>query len=521
MSAPVTLEPWWQTVGVTTVPASSKLLVELVGERSASPWQAGDAFAASSVTVAAGAPTRSQAAGRQLLVDGQPFTIKGVAYMTSPIGGTPWALSWNDPGRCQSDAQLLRAAGINTLRIIMLPELYDAGSYGQCMDAFYAAGLRGIWLIQPPSGVEYNVDSPLYVEAYWQSLQRGITAVKDHPFTLGWNIGNEINYTQANSGGWWPQLDELARRAKALDPLHVTTTTMSSNQFLDPTYGGVSPNLAPHVDMWGMNVFADMTYGYEGLWDSIAKLDPTRPVWFSEFGVDRYRCVAPDSNGLTCGRGSGEDPHAQAVWDAASWQSIAHHLVPQSPGGLVGAVAFMWSDAWWFAMGFAGAGTPVTRDVSGVYNGWSKDHQPDGHQSSEFYGITHATLYGSTGPRVTTEAYDALAASYTGKAGPVIAGVRATVHGCAISVDFISAAPVFGRVDWGPVSIINVGDSVEADSAIMQNGVQAVQSSTSHHFDITGLLPGTTYEIHARGFDGAGRPGSPNPVRVATSPTCL
>lgn len=519
-SAPVTLEPWWQTVSVTATPATASLPVELVGEPAATTWRPGDAFVTSQVTAAAVAPTRSQVAGRQLLVDGKPYTMKGVAYLPAAIGGTPYTLGWNEPVRCQSDAQLLRAAGVNTLRIVFVPELYDQSSYRQCMDAMYGAGLRAIWLIQPPSGAQYNVDSPLFVEAYWQSLQRGMDAVKDHPFTLGWNIGNEINYLQPNSGGWWPQVDELARRAKAHDPLHVTTTTMSANQFLDPYFGGVNPKLAPNVDMWGLNIFAGKAgYGTK-LWNSIATLDPTRPVWFSEYGVDRYRCENPDSNGLTCGPGSGEDEHMQAIWNAASWREIAAHLVPAAPGGVVGAMAFMWSDLWWFATGFAGVGTPVTRDVSGVYNGWSRDHQPDGHQSSEFYGITHAALPGSSGPRVTTEAYDALAALYTDKGGPVVAGVSAKVKGCTISVDFVSAAPVFGRVDWGPVSILSVAGATEADSAIMQNGVQSTVPGTRHHFDLTGLLPGTTYEVHARGFDGAGRPGSPNGVRVATPPTC-
>lgn len=519
-SAPVTLEPWWQTVAVTATATAPTLPVELRGIPGGEAWQAGQAFTATAASGAAIGPTEVRTAGRVLLVNGQPYTVKGMAYMPAAVGGTPYALTWNEPLRCQSDAQLLRVAGVNTLRIPFLPELYDASSYQQCMDAFYGNGLRVIWLIQPPGGAQYNVPAQAFVEAYWQVLQRGIDAVGGHPATLAWNIGNEINYTTPDSGGWWPQVDELARRAKARDPHHVTTTTLSVNQFVNRTYGGVRPGWVPHIDMWGMNAFRGRN-GYDGIWWAAANLDPTRPVWLSEYGVDRYRCVHPDSYGLTCGAGSGEDPHAQAVWNSASWQEIAAHLAPGDPGGVIGGVAFMWSDVWWFALGFAGAGTPVNRDVSGVYNGWSKDHQPDGHQSSEFYGITHAALYGTSGPRVTTEAYDALASLYTGTPGPTVGGLAVSVQGCAVTVDFASATPTFGRVDWGPVVVLATSGLIESDTALMQNSAQGATASTAHRFRIGGLLPATTYEIHARGFDGAGRPGSPNPVRVTTSPTCL
>jgi hypothetical protein len=515
-SAPTTLQPWWQTVTVTAPTASRRLQVQVGGIGDG--WEAGDAFAVDDVRIASVSPTRAQVRGRALLVDDAPYVMRGTVYLPSPIGYPGLTNDWtSDPAQCQADAQLMRVAGINTIRAAIDPNTWSVSSAPECMDAFYGAGVRIIWGLT----VLAQVDTSAFVEATWQQLQRAITLTKDHPATLGYSIGNEVNYLKPGGGGWWPQLDELARRAKGLDPGHVMTSTLSENQFVDATYGGVKPGFVPHIDMWGLNVFAFRgTYG--ATMQQARTRDATRPVWFSEFGVDRYDCVDPTPPyGLTCGPKSHEDVNAQAAWDANNWREIAAHLPSVDPaGGIVGGTAFMWSDAWWFAILFSGVGTPAERDTSGIWNGFTKDHFPDGHQSSEFYGINHATMPNTTGPRVTTASYDALATLYTGKAPTPVAPPRVTVKGCTADVDFVSAAPLFGRVDYGPVSVVRVGSAIAADSFYPTGWSQEAAPVTGHHFSLRGLLPATTYEVHARGFDGAGRPGSPDGVRFATPPTC-
>ena len=515
-SAPATLQPWWQTVTVTVPTASPRVQVQIGGIGDG--WKPGDAFAVDDVRLAAVTPTRAQARGRSLLVNDERYVMRGTVYMPSPIGYPGLTNDWtSDPAQCQADAQLMRVAGVNTIRAAVDPNTWSASSAPECMDAFYGAGVRIIWGLT----VLAQADTPAFVEATWTQLQRAIELTKDHPATLGYSIGNEVNYLQPNSGGWWPQLDELARRAKALDPAHVMTSTLSENQFVDPTYGGVRPGFVPHIDLWGLNAFA-YRGSYAGSLHAARTRDATRPVWFSEFGADRYNCVEPTPPyGFTCGPKSHEDVAAQAGWDANNWREIAAHLTTVDPAaGVVGGTAFMWSDAWWFAILFSGVGTPAERDTSGIWNGFTKDHFPDGHQSSDFFGINHATMPNATGPRVTTATYDALATLFSGRAPTPVAPPRVTVKGCAAVVDFVTAAPLFGRLDYGPVSVVRANGAIAADSFYPTGWSQEAVPATGHHFSLGGLLPATTYEVHARGFDGAGRPGSPDGVRFATPPTC-
>lgn len=518
-SAPVTLQPWWQTVTVSLPGAGPRLQVQVAAD--GDEWPAGEGFLVDEVGVATVAPTRARTQGRKLLVNDAEYVMRGVVYFPTAIGETPWTHPWtSNAAQCHADAQLMRAAGVNTLRASLDPLVWNPSTADQCMDALFGAGVRIIWIVQPPGSVQWQVDSPIYVDAYWAVLQRALALTKDHPVTLGYNIGNEINYLTEGAGGWWAQLDELARRAKAADPDHVMTTTISTNQYLDRTFGGVRPGFVPHIDMWGLNLFA--RHGsYQAYMHAARTLDPTRPVWFSEYGVDRYRCVNPGAYGLTCGPGSREDTAMQAKWNADNWREISAHLTPVDPaGGIVGGTAFMWSDAWWFAMLFSGTGTPADRGTSGIDNGFTRDHFPDGHQSSDFYGINHATMPGATGPRVTTATYDALATLYTGRPAVAVSPPRVTVRGCSAVVAFVTSAPVFGRVDYGAVTRTDTLGAVTSDSFYPTSWAQGSTASGHHSFTLTNLLPSTVYEVHARGFDNGGRAGSPDGVRFMTPPAC-
>jgi hypothetical protein len=518
-SAPITLQPWWQTATVTLANASRSLRLGVV---STGTWHADDAFAVRDVRAATVASTTSRRAGRLLLVNGQPYTMKGVVYFTAPIGGTPWTTPWHsEPAQCQADAQLMRAAGINTIRAYFVPELWDATTGNQCLDAFYGAGVRVIWLIQPPGGTQWQVEQPVYVDAYWASLARGIAEVKDHPATLAYNIGNEIKFLDKNSAGWFGQVNELARRAKTVDPTHVMTTTISANQFLDGYYGGpVSPTLSPEIDMWGVNLFAEKATGYRKFMPALKSFDNTRPIWISEFGADRYTCLQPGPSGLTCTKGN-EDARTQADWDASNWRELAANLTTVDPkAGLVGATVVMWSDLWWFAMGFNGQGTLHTREVAGTVSGWSRSSFPDGHLSWEYFGINQAQPQGATGPRLTTQTYDTLGTLFTGHPHLGFAGPKVSVSGCDVKVDFVTSDPAFGRVDWGPVARVEVAGNLVSDSFYALSTLQGSVPATAHHFDLGRLTPGTTFEIHPRGFDASGRPVSADGARVTTPAAC-
>ena len=541
-TAPLHLTPWWQTLAVSAPVTTDgvRAVVEAVGQ-----WTDDDRFLVRDVAVAAATVTVADVSGRQLLVDGQPYAILGYNYSSKPVGGTGLpstlvnALGWHsNPEHCTTDANLLGAAGVNTFRMTPL-DVYDANAL-LCMDAFAAAGIRVLWLVNGP-GAWQGTDLPAYEEAFRVQLTHVVEQVRDHPITLGYVIGNENSRTRPDlQAAWFGMLDRLAGETKRLDPNHVTTVSLAHPQFYGSAgWGGVGPSVAPNIDMWAINLYGNATGYGAGTWQPLIDKDPSRPVWLSEFGTDRYRCAQhPPGFGLqipanliSCrASGSGEAPGPQATWDVAAWQDIAANLTKNNPAGAVlGGTLFMWSDEWWFSFPFftGSTTTQVTHDVTGIGpfnpvtgapNPFITAHFPDGHFSPEWIGVSHVLRLEQSGPRVTSLAYDGMATEYTGVAGPTVTqSAVASVTACSATVTFSTSVATVPRVDFGRVLLVQQGDLIEADNTIADQSVQGTQSAASHTLTLNDLTPATTYRAYVRGFTSAGRSGTAPALEFTTA----
>ena len=69
--------------------------------------------------------TTVEVSGREILVDGTPFIIKGVGYQPTPIGYYPWDVDVYNFGNYERDLPLLRALGSNTIRTWGTVENWD------------------------------------------------------------------------------------------------------------------------------------------------------------------------------------------------------------------------------------------------------------------------------------------------------------------------------------------------------------------------------------------------------------
>lgn len=567
-SAPAHLRPWWQTLTVTARTSGVALRFAVVESADGAAWRAGDAYLVDGVEASAAALPTLTISQRQLLVNGTPYAIRGYSYLAAPVGAPPAvpsaaaaALNWNtNPAQCQTDAQLMKAGGINTLRIVFL-DVYDERAY-QCMDAFHGAGIALFWLVNGPQS--YQAHDPAFQEAFWLQLKGTIDAVKDHPATFGYLIGNENGTRADHHRAYFPMLEELARRAKQLDPAHLTSTSLNGSQFYGQCtpnagcWGGVGPAVAPSIDLWGLNRYSRSTGYAANTWQGIIDKDPSRPAWITEFGTDRYRCVPPPPGfGLhlalhyfVCADpGSGEDARAQADWNATAWTHMEANLSVGNPqGAVVGGAMFMWSDLWWFALAlFTGTGTPATHDVSGLggpYCNTTIDNQgitvpgviegpivlgdpgrcafthsitPDGHMSPEWFGSTHAMTPQSPGPRVTTLTYDRMAELYSGTAGPVVTATpSASPSACAAVVTWTTDVPTYSRADYGLEHKVAGANVVHSENFVGDHVVEGTTLTTAHSVTLTGLLPGQAYRVYARGFDSQGRSGTADGVSFTT-----
>jgi len=277
-----------------------------------------------------------QVQGRQLLVNGEPFVVNGVAY--SPISiGDNWAGAWRDRAdRYMVDFPLIAASGANTVRLYA-PLLSTA-----MLDAAWAEGLYVI-----PT---FGVDSVQLTCAAGRDFMRDqfremVLAWKDHPAILFWLVGNEVN---ANLGGadlcadWYPQLDSMALAAHTAEGASFHPVATANADTGDICLPGCSDDTAlPNVDLWATQLYRGCGFG-TAFAEYSGKLDCARPLVVTEFGMDSWDSLL--------GPTGGENETLQANCLESLLDEADQALAVRTPGGVSsGVVVFEWADEWWKA----------------------------------------------------------------------------------------------------------------------------------------------------------------------------
>ncbi|HEY3493322.1 MAG TPA: glycoside hydrolase family 2 TIM barrel-domain containing protein, partial [Polyangiaceae bacterium] len=299
--------------------------------------------------------------GRRLIVDCQPFFLRGVCWNPVPKGQThPAGLDY--AGAVAADAALMSAIGINVVRT------YEPLTNTSVLDALHA---RGIYVL---NGVYvYGGDAASVVTAR-------VNMVKDHPAILGWVLGNEWNYNglyvDVSHGDSLARLNEAAALIRAADATRPIITV----------YGEVpsaeTVDAMPNVDVWGINAYRGLSFGdlFE-VWETRSE----KPMFIAEYGADAYNANS-----------DAYDPESQATATAALTEEIVAHASTFSDTGVaLGGTLFEWSDEWWKDQG----GSPDAHDVGGIAPGGGP--YPDMTFNEEWWGIVDVD-------RATRPAYEAL-----------------------------------------------------------------------------------------------------------------
>lgn len=337
--------------------------------------QAGDGDSAGAGSAGAQAPPDAAASsalddgvtleGRTLRVGGEPFQIQGVCW--NPVGrGGVHPADLDYAGFAAMDAQLMAAAGINTVRT------YDAITDTAVLDTLLAHGIRVMNTVYGWGG-----DAPEAVDAR-------VEAVKDHPAILMWVLGNEWNYNGLYVGLSHAEaverLNQVAARVRALDDAHPIATIYGEI----PSAETVAA--MPEIDAWGINAYRGLSFG--SLFDQFAAVSD-KPMFLGEYGADAY----------DAGQGAVNEA-AQAEATRALTLEILDHGASRVDGGhCLGGTIFEWSDEWWKD----GGGSPDVHDVGGIAPGGGP--HPDQTFNEEWWGIVDV----DRNPR---PAYDVLAELY-------------------------------------------------------------------------------------------------------------
>lgn len=324
--------------------------------------------------------------GRQLLVNGQPYIIKGVGYNPVPIGEQRWNMA--DTRLYERDFPKLRTMGCNTIRTWdkVNKTLLD---YAQQNNLKVCAGF---WVDTSIDFANLTVRNSIK-----EDFKNYVAKYNDHPAILLWAIGNENNLHNGNNPEWYSLVNEMAKDAYSIE--HNKVEREGGEEYI-PTYHpvaivngdiGYNANITDdnignsakkaddasfnYVDIWAENFYPGRSFGIT--FNDYTSLTQ-KPLWISEYGVDAWY-VNP--SGYPDNPADGyEDETTQAQWVGDGWANIAANWSGADPAKVcIGGTIMAYSDEWWKG------GTPSTHDWGGS-PGWGT-RQPDGFSNEEWYGI--------------------------------------------------------------------------------------------------------------------------------------
>jgi len=337
----------------------------------------------------------------QLLVDGAPYIVKGIAYEPSKIGQSPdegtledWMQSdynnnnkidapydtWVDENRNNrrdkdeeivGDFHLLWNMGANTIRVyhhasnkVLLKDLYENYGIMSLMGDFlgaYAIGSGAAWY----QGTDYTDEKQQ--ENMLNSVKEMVGAYKDEPYILMWVLGNENNYGVANNAKTNPKayyrfVNKVAEFIKSEDPRKRPVAICNGEvKNLD-----IFAEECPSVDVFGLNTYRG-NYGFGHLWESV-KDEADKPVIITEYGCPAFNEYVSED--------TAEDQ--QAMFLKNCWVDIISNSDGYGAGNSLGGVLFEWVDEWWKAY------EPSLHDTKPLWAG----SFPGGWMHEEWLGIT-------------------------------------------------------------------------------------------------------------------------------------
>lgn len=325
-----------------------------------------------------------QISARTLLVNGKPFTMKGVCYQPTPVGYYPWEhYIYGDPAIYNRDLPILRDMGVNTIR------LYTKITTAAFLDACYNNGVGPIYVV-----MGYYIDghndfgNKALRDSIKNDFRNYVNTYKNYPAILMWSPGNETECTYAGCDyEYYTFLNELAEVAyiEEGNAYHPVTAVVADISNIGDSNLLATDDDMDYLDVWGSNVYRGLSFG--DLFDDYAARS-SKVFWISEFGVDAWHVIdkySDPANGYL-------DESSQDQWDIALWDEIASRG-DVSSGGTV----FEYSDEWWKDQ----YRPPASHDYQGFPTSDSIVH-PDQYSNEEWYGVV--SVSGSeTTPDIITE----------------------------------------------------------------------------------------------------------------------
>ncbi|MGY6743058.1 MAG: glycosyltransferase [Cecembia sp.] len=286
----------------------------------------------------------------QLLVQGEPFYIKGICYNT----GHDWEEGFNPLSRKQLDIdfELIKEMGANTIR------RYEPGIYDRnILKAAKKHDLKvmfGFWF---DPKIDYLKDKKA-LKKYERKVLAQVKKRKQDESIIAWNIGNETwgllkkhyaePYLSMVRRSYLEFLNDLAIKIKEIDPERpVFSSEEHDNERL---IGAIQQYkaFAPAIDVIGVNSYYEknisqlheiMEHAYPGKPYAVTEFGP-KGYWNKELGDYRSDSLLIELSSLS-----------KAKWYKEQWVDF----IEGHQGHNLGGMAFSWKDryegtATWFGI---------------------------------------------------------------------------------------------------------------------------------------------------------------------------
>jgi O-antigen biosynthesis protein len=248
------------------------------------------------------------ARGKYLFDGERKFHVRGVSYGPFPVNSR--GERYPEPERTAADFLLMRAMGVNTVRVYVPPPPW-------MFDAALAAGLRLMIGIPWPFHMAF-LDEPGMAAEIRETIRKGVTEMRSHAGAiLAFSLGNEVRSDIVRWHG--PRavsrfLSELYDLGKQLAPDTLFTySNYPSAEYLDLNF----------LDFVSFNVYLHREADFRRYLTHLMGITGERPLVLSETGMDTIR--------------EGEPHQAELL----AWQGRAAFEL-----GLSGFIVFAFTDEW-------------------------------------------------------------------------------------------------------------------------------------------------------------------------------
>lgn len=328
--------------------------------------------------------------GRQILLDGAPFIIKGVGYAPVPICIDPTTtpphgdyFTSDYSNIYDRDLPLLRQMGANTVR---LWGWNNQSNHTDFLDKAYNNGNNPIYVIVTfwMDPLYYDITDPDVRKAVKQAFRQMVAAHKNHPAVLMWSIGNELNAPWMYGScldTLFNLIDEMAQEAheEEGENAHPVTTPLANIDLIN-TIATYDPSMT-YLDIWSVQVYRGQSFG--SLFTDYAAVSE-RPVAILEFGIDAYDNRYGDEY-------ENIGVPYQAIYAEALWEEIEANSDVCCGGSIMA-----YSDEWWKGKyGQPGPGCPDYDPCFHSTCGYPIVSHPDGFSNEEWWGIMRTIDNGS------------------------------------------------------------------------------------------------------------------------------